>query len=124
MAKHFERVVANDASAAQIAKARPHERVTYLVARAEDVELEKGSCRSRHMRAGASLVRGRRLLRARKTRPGPGGRLRRVVLRAPGIRRTAERHHLRVLRQNRRALLAAGTRSRRTGLPHAAVSFP
>ncbi|MBZ0270674.1 class I SAM-dependent methyltransferase [bacterium] len=43
LAEHFERVIANDASAAQIAHARPHERVEYVVRRSEDVELPEGS---------------------------------------------------------------------------------
>lgn len=43
LAKHFERVVATDASADQIAQAFPHERVDYRVERAEDVSLEGGS---------------------------------------------------------------------------------
>ncbi len=43
LARHFERVVATDASADQIAQAFLHERVDYRVERAEDVSLEDGS---------------------------------------------------------------------------------
>lgn len=43
LAERFERVVATDASAAQIASARPHPRVAYRVARAEASGLEAAS---------------------------------------------------------------------------------
>jgi SAM-dependent methyltransferase len=43
LAAHFERVVATDASAAQIAHAAPHPRVSYGVAPAEDSGLEADS---------------------------------------------------------------------------------
>ncbi len=43
LACHFERVIATDASVDQIAQAVPHERISYQVARAEDVRLEAGS---------------------------------------------------------------------------------
>lgn len=40
LAGHFERVIATDASAAQLEHAVPHPRVEYRVARAEDADLE------------------------------------------------------------------------------------
>ena len=43
LAEHFTRVVATDASSAQIASAIPHERVTYRVARANASEIESSS---------------------------------------------------------------------------------
>lgn len=43
LAEHFDRVVATDASAAQIAHAFAHERVDYRVERAEAVSLGDGS---------------------------------------------------------------------------------
>jgi len=43
LAEYFERVVATDASAEQIAYAPPHARVEYRVERAEDVRLPAGS---------------------------------------------------------------------------------
>jgi SAM-dependent methyltransferase len=43
LAERFERVVATDASAAQIANAEPHERVEYRAARAEDSGLPDAS---------------------------------------------------------------------------------
>jgi SAM-dependent methyltransferase len=43
LATRFERVVATDASASQIASAEPHERVEYRAARAEDSGLRDGS---------------------------------------------------------------------------------
>jgi SAM-dependent methyltransferase len=43
LAEHFERVVATDASAEQVAHARPHPRVEYRVAPAERSGLEPGS---------------------------------------------------------------------------------
>ncbi len=43
LARRFERVVATDASAAQVAAAAPHERVTYRVAPAERSGLEAGT---------------------------------------------------------------------------------
>lgn len=43
LAERFESVVATDASAQQIAQARPHPRVTYAVARAEESGLESNS---------------------------------------------------------------------------------
>ena len=43
LARHFERVIATDASAEQIAQAPAHEQIEYRVARAEDVDLEAGS---------------------------------------------------------------------------------
>jgi SAM-dependent methyltransferase len=43
LARHFEQVVATDASPQQIASARPHRRVRYRVAPAEDSGLEAGS---------------------------------------------------------------------------------
>jgi SAM-dependent methyltransferase len=43
LAARFERVVATDASASQIANAKPHERVEYRTARAEDSGLPDGS---------------------------------------------------------------------------------
>ena len=43
LAAHFDRVVATDASAEQVARAVPHERIEYRVERAEDVSLAPGS---------------------------------------------------------------------------------
>jgi SAM-dependent methyltransferase len=43
LARHFEHVIATDASAEQIAQAAAHERIDYRVARAEEVDLEAGS---------------------------------------------------------------------------------
>ena len=43
LGEHFARVLATDASAAQIASARPHERVAYRVARAEASGIEDAS---------------------------------------------------------------------------------
>jgi SAM-dependent methyltransferase len=43
LADHFERVVATDASTAQLARATPHARVTYRVAREDDSGLHDGS---------------------------------------------------------------------------------
>jgi SAM-dependent methyltransferase len=43
LAAHFERVIATDASAAQIAHAAPHERIEYRVATAEEVDLPPAS---------------------------------------------------------------------------------
>lgn len=43
LARHFGRVVATDASAAQLAHATPHERVEYRVARAEASGLDAGT---------------------------------------------------------------------------------
>lgn len=43
LAEQFESVIATDASAAQIAAARPHPRVRYAVAKAEESGLESGS---------------------------------------------------------------------------------
>src|SRR5438067_390497 len=43
LARHFDRVIATDASARQIAAARPHRRVRYEVRLAEDSGLEPGS---------------------------------------------------------------------------------
>jgi SAM-dependent methyltransferase len=43
LAERFESVIATDASAQQIAAARPHPRVTYVVARAEESGLEAAS---------------------------------------------------------------------------------
>jgi SAM-dependent methyltransferase len=43
LAAHFDRVVATDASAEQLARAVPHERIEYHVERAEDVSLAPGS---------------------------------------------------------------------------------
>ena len=43
LVKHFERVVATDASADQLARATPHERIDYRVERAEEVSLEPSS---------------------------------------------------------------------------------
>ena len=43
LAERFEAVIATDASAKQIAAARPHPRVTYAVGRAEDSGLEDNS---------------------------------------------------------------------------------
>jgi len=43
LAKHFNRVIATDASAEQIARAVPHERIDYRVGRAEEVSIEAGS---------------------------------------------------------------------------------
>ena len=43
LAKHFNRVIATDASSDQIAQAVPHERIDYRVERAEEVSLETGS---------------------------------------------------------------------------------
>jgi SAM-dependent methyltransferase len=43
LAEHFDRVVATDASAEQIAHATPHPRVSYSVARADQSELDDGS---------------------------------------------------------------------------------
>lgn len=43
LAAHFDRVVATDASAEQLARAVPHERIEYRVERAEDVSLPPGS---------------------------------------------------------------------------------
>lgn len=44
LAERFERVIATDASAEQIANATPHPRVEYRVARAEASEVDAGSC--------------------------------------------------------------------------------
>ena len=44
LAKHFDRVIATDPSAEQIANAAPHARVTYRVARAESSAVATGSC--------------------------------------------------------------------------------
>lgn len=44
LAEHFRRVVASDASAAQIANRRPHERVDYLIALAEASALRPACC--------------------------------------------------------------------------------
>jgi SAM-dependent methyltransferase len=43
LARHFNRVVATDASPEQIAHAIPHERIEYRVERAEEVDLAPGS---------------------------------------------------------------------------------
>ncbi len=43
LAQHFERVLATDASAEQIARAVPHPQIEYQVQRAEDVDLAPGS---------------------------------------------------------------------------------
>ena len=43
LARHFDRVMATDASADQIAQAAAHERIDYRVERAEAVSLEAGS---------------------------------------------------------------------------------
>jgi hypothetical protein len=43
LVKHFKRVVATDASADQLARATPHERIDYRVERAEEVSLKPGS---------------------------------------------------------------------------------
>ncbi len=43
LARHFNRVIATDASSDQIAQAVPHERIDYRVERAEEVSLETGS---------------------------------------------------------------------------------
>ncbi len=43
LARHFNRVIATDASSDQIAQAVPHERVDYRVERAEEVSIETGS---------------------------------------------------------------------------------
>lgn len=43
LVRHFDRVVATDASADQLSQAVPHERIAYQVARAEEVALEPGS---------------------------------------------------------------------------------
>ncbi len=43
LAEHFERVLATDASAEQVARARPHERILYRVEPAEAVELGDAS---------------------------------------------------------------------------------
>ncbi|MBF0426494.1 MAG: class I SAM-dependent methyltransferase, partial [Magnetococcales bacterium] len=43
LARHFERVIATDASAAQIAQAKPHPRIIYRVASAEESGLPTGS---------------------------------------------------------------------------------
>jgi len=43
LARHFQRVIATDASAEQIAKAHPHPRVHYAVAAAEDSDLPSRS---------------------------------------------------------------------------------
>ncbi len=43
LAEHFDRVIATDASAQQLAQARVHDRVEYRVARAESSELADGS---------------------------------------------------------------------------------
>ena len=43
LARHFERVLATDASAEQVALAAPHERIEYRVEPAEETSLEAGS---------------------------------------------------------------------------------
>jgi len=43
LAEHFERVIANDASADQLRLSMPHERVDYRLGRAEDVQLAPGT---------------------------------------------------------------------------------
>jgi SAM-dependent methyltransferase len=43
LARYFDRVVATDASAEQLARALPHERIEYRVERAEDIKLAPGS---------------------------------------------------------------------------------
>jgi len=43
LAEHFHRVIATDASAEQIRRAFPHERVDYRVATAEEADLDPGS---------------------------------------------------------------------------------
>jgi trans-aconitate methyltransferase len=43
LAERFDAVIATDASAQQVAAAKPHPRVTYRVARAEDSGIEAGS---------------------------------------------------------------------------------
>ena len=43
LAKHFNRVIATDASPDQIAQAIPHERIDYRVERVEEVRIEDGS---------------------------------------------------------------------------------
>jgi SAM-dependent methyltransferase len=44
LAQHFDRVVATDASAEQIAQAQPHDRIEYRVAPAEHTALPTGAC--------------------------------------------------------------------------------
>jgi SAM-dependent methyltransferase len=72
LAEHFRRVVATDASAAQIASAIPHERVSYRVADAEESGLESSSAdvvtvaQAAHwLDRGAFFSETRRVLRPR-----------------------------------------------------------
>ena len=43
LVRHFDRVVATDASVEQLARALPHERIEYRVERAEEIVLPPGS---------------------------------------------------------------------------------
>ena len=119
LAEHFAVVHATDVAPEQIDAAKPHPRVRYSVAPAENSGLAGPVCGSGDRRAGAALVRRDGLLRRGGARRAPGSAAGGMELSATAVRRRGTRPALlRVLLAGGRAVLAAtnaGTSRRATG---------